>query len=78
MAPEKDLERGLDPEKDATKTNPSNAEWGLEKEEVPRPDSVESDTEHEEVEALDAGHQQDLARQQVSRLRIILSNRNLS
>lgn len=86
MAPEKDLERGLGDaaqEKDLekalqtdTETSDQNTSSKLleaDKEEVPRPNSLDSDSEHEEVEAMDAGHQLDLALQRVSNHQLLLS-----
>jgi hypothetical protein len=63
---EKDL---VDLEKQAHGTNSSDLSLDNTADETLRADSFsESDAEHEQVEAMDAGHQEDLARQRVSPL----------
>ena len=64
---EKDLERGIDPEKAATSTE-SIPHSGVEKETISADHGAlgVSDPDHEEVEQMDLGHLDDLATQHAS------------
>jgi hypothetical protein len=66
--PEKDLERGVDPENGTSRTE-STYHSDIEKAESNAVDEGgvgTPDPDHEEVEQMDAGHLDDLARQHVS------------